>query len=174
MTVILKAVPNSSIRHTNVLPGAAGAKQSLRIMRGIVLKYRYNPLIVAYARQIVNMAGIRARNYPAQAQAVFDWIQTNMSFTRDPRGIDLYMTPDVMLQTGAGDCDDFVILFCTFMETLGHPTAMMAVQQPGYETFNHVVALTRIGTKWICADATDAAHSFGYCPPHAATLVLHV
>jgi len=62
----------------------------------------------------VNQAGIRTKDYPAQVSAIFTWLQANIAFVRDPRGIDLYMTPDVVLKTGAGDCDDFSILFATF------------------------------------------------------------
>lgn len=174
MAITLQAVPLASLSRTQVAPGAAGARQSLRIMRGIVLRYRYNPLVITYARQIVNIAGIRTRDYPAQVNAIFNWIQDNIAFTRDPRGIDLYMTPDVVLRTGAGDCDDMAILFATFLESLGHPAAFMAIQQPGFDTFNHVIALTRIGTRWICADCSDGDHALGYCPPAANTLVVYI
>ena len=174
MAITLQAIPKASLSRTQVAPGAAGARQSLRIMRGIILRYRYNPLVIAYARQIVNTAGIRTRDYPAQVAAIFNWIQENIAFTRDPRGIDLYMTPDVMLKTGAGDCDDMAILFDTFLESLGHPTALMAIQQPGYDTFNHVIALTRIGTRWVCADCSDGDHGLGYCPAAENTMVVYI
>jgi len=174
MAITLQAIPKANLTRMTVASGATGARQSMRIMRSIVLRYRYNPLIIAYARQIVNQAGIRTKDYPAQVSAIFTWLQANIAFVRDPRGIDLYMTPDVVLKTGAGDCDDFSILFATFLETLGHPAAFMAIQEPGSETFNHVIALTRIGTKWICADATDGAHGVGYCPPAINTLVVYI
>lgn len=173
MTVVVSAIPQASLQRTSVGGGAVGARQSLKLMRGIILRYRYHPLLIAYARQIVNSSGIRQKDYPAQVQAVFNWIRNNIAFVRDPRGIDLYMTPDVILRTGAGDCDDFVILFCTFMEALGHPTGLMAVQQPGYDTFNHVVAITRIGTKWVCADTTEN-YALGYCPPSLNRIVVYV
>ena len=174
MMITLQAVPSARLTRTQVLPGAAGARQSLKIMRSIVLRYRTAPLMMSTARQIINLAGIRTRDYPAQVAAIFDWIQTHIAFARDPRGIDLYMTPDVLLHVGAGDCDDLAIFFATCLETLGHPTAFMAIQEPGSETFNHVIALTRIGTKWICADVTDGSHGVGYCPPAINTLVVYI
>ena len=174
MTSSLHPVPNAIIRQTEVAPGAIGARQSLKIMRQIVQTYRTNPLIVAYARQIVNLAGIRARDYAAQAQAVYNWIVQNIAFVRDPVGTDLYMTPDVILHTGAGDCDDLAILFATFMESLGHPAGFLAIREPGSPTYNHVIAITRIGSRWICADCSMPSAGLGYCPPATSTMVQHI
>lgn len=170
----MQPVPQATIRQVNVAPGALGARQSLKMMRQIVLAYRANPLIVAYARQIVNLAGIRARDYPAQVQAVYDWITQNIAFVRDPVGTDLFMTPDVTLHNGAGDCDDLSILFVTLMQSLGHPAGFMAIQEPGADTFNHVFAITRIGERWLCADLTTPEKGLGYCPAYSHSMVQHI
>lgn len=170
----MQPVARANIQQSSVLPGAAGARQSLKIMRQIVLAYRLNPLIVSYARQIVNQAGIRAKDYPAQVHAIYDWITQNIAFARDPVGTDLYMTPDVTLHNGAGDCDDLAILFATFMESLGHPSGFLAVQEPGSETFNHVLSITRLGNQWVCADCSNPQMGLGYCPQYQTSMVQHI
>lgn len=170
----LQPVPQANIQTSSVAPGAAGARQSLKVMRQIVLVHRMNPLVVSYARQIVNNAGIRMKDYPAQAHAIYDWITQNIAFTRDPVGVDLYMTPEVTLHNGAGDCDDLAILFASFMESLGHPSGFLAIREPGSDTFNHVLAITRIGDRWICADCSNPDQGLGWCPPATQTMVQHI
>lgn len=164
----------SSLYTTQVPAGAAGARQSLKIMRRIVQAYYKQPAIIMLAHQIINQAGIRARDYPAQAEAVFEWVRSNIAFVRDPVNMDMFTTPDAILQNGAGDCDDLAILYATFMQALGHPSGFLAIQQPGFTTYNHVLAITLIGNAWRCADPSDSTHPFGWCPPSVASMVQHI
>lgn len=143
--------------------GRAGVAETLRLMRAVTRKYKASQRVRLLAMQLCKPLHGTQKNYVEQVRRLFHFVQNDIGYLRDIRGVETIQTPDVTLQLGAGDCDDKSTLLASLLESCGHPTRFFAMGFfPG--RFSHVIVQTRIGTKWVSLDATEP-HPMGWQPP---------
>ena len=136
---------------------------------------RRNPDVVAFARRLVQHCP--NKDYVCEARAIFDWIQANIRFTRDPNNVELLQGPEVTLRSDVrcGDCDDHVILLQSLLQAIGIPTrvVLVASQNAAPNMYNHIFteALLPVNGQdtWVAMDTTPMKSngqlaSFGYLP----------
>lgn len=147
-----------------LLPGRDGIIQTLKIMRTLVRQYKRDGHLRAVAQSIVE--SVPLKSWTSEAQAVLNFVRSTVRYTLDTNGVELIQTPDRLLDTRFGDCDDMSLLLATLLESIGHPTRFVAVGlSPGELT--HVYVQTRIGDRWIGADPTEP-YPLGWEPPNVA------
>lgn len=78
------------------------------------------------ASRILEEYDVPSRDYEAESRAVFEWVRSNIRYTRDPEGLELFRKPIRTVQLGIADCDDMSILICALLGTIGH-TLMLRV-----------------------------------------------
>lgn len=109
-----------------------------------------------------------------QAQAIYHWLVTNMNYVNDPYFNELIHSAEVLIdrysETGelSGDCDDFTILACALMLSVGIPcrSRMIKVRDPlGRINWAHIYPMAGVGGQWIAMDATEKDRYFGWEPP---------
>jgi transglutaminase-like putative cysteine protease len=93
--------------------------------------------------QVRTMAAASAKKYPGkyniyQVCALFDDTRGSIEYISDPRGRDLWSTPDETITVGAGDCDDYAILLASLIEAIGGTSRV-------YLTDTHAFATVYIG-----------------------------
>ncbi len=109
----------------------------------------FDPVVKSFARRIVNVAKeiwsneeyyLPTRNLKI-ANAVWSTLTTlGLTYVSDPKGIkssfgsedsiDYVQYARELLESKSGDCDDFVVLFCSVIENLGIETILVTV--PGH------------------------------------------
>lgn len=91
----------------------------------------------------------------ADIRAIYNWVLDNIRYTSDPRGKDVYYSPEDAIRQRAGDCDEHATLVSLFLETLGYPTKFRSVSRDN-EEFSHVYAMVsprrNPGGPWLVAD----------------------
>lgn len=143
--------------------GSAGVRATLKVMRDIARDSRTNYAIRKLAEQIITDANVPAKDWAGEARAVHSWVQNNIRYTYDINGVEQIQTPDKLLETRMGDCDDMSLLTASLLESLGHPTRFVAVGfAPG--DLSHVFTQTKIGPRWFTSDTTEPK-PFGWTPP---------
>lgn len=145
--------------------GAAGTRATLGNMVTLIRQAKLPPIlptIRALAVMIVAAAAPPHKAYAAQAEAVQQWVQRNIRFVRDVRGMEMLTPPAYLIATRAGDCDDQSMLVAALLESIGLPTRLVA-GGPDAETFVHVWAEVQIGGQW-CACETTEPYAFGRRP----------
>jgi len=142
--------------------GAAGIRQTLNYMVSFVKEYRKNPEIRALAERIIFNAP--EKDAVAEARAVFEWVRNNIRYTQDIRDVETIKTPDAVLYSQQGDCDDQSLLTATLLETIGYTTRFVAVGTHTPGVFEHVYAQVKLGTRWIALDTTEN-YPMGWEPP---------
>lgn len=151
---------------TKIRNGAAGTKDTLRIMRNIIRKFRKNPLIRQVALDIVRQ--VPEKDYAAEVQAVQQFVKQRIRYTRDPVQVECVQWPTYTLEQGQGDCDDSTILIASLLEAIGHPTCIRAISvNPLHPNqFCHVMAMTRLDnpTRWVSVETTLDV-PMGWMPP---------
>jgi len=136
--------------HT-IANGDRGTKQTLNIMSSIVKSYKRAPAVRELALKLT--AGIPNHHYSAEAAELHAWVQSNIRYVKDVRGVETIQTPIQTLRLKAGDCDDMSTMLAALLESIGHPTRFVAV---GFKSrgFSHVLTQTKVGKIWVWLECT--------------------
>ena len=86
-----------------------------------------------------------------KARAIYNWIKQNIYYTREPDGMDIYLSPSRTIELGRGDCDEASSLFASLAGIVGVPVKLKIVTQDR-KVWSHVYPLALNG-KWLPYDA---------------------
>src|SRR5271156_1627418 len=120
-------------------------------------------------RQAIEIVrGVRQFDRAGEARAVYDWVRRNIRFTSDIAGKETLRSPREILHVRAGDCDDFVILICALLGTIGHKMRITTVaSHPADPTiFTHVYPEDKVGPRWVALDAARRRPAIGKTPSY--------
>lgn len=70
----------------------------------------------------------------------------------DPRYVEFLQSPEVLLRTGVGDCDDMTCLGASIAKALGVPHAYILHQNLDKDRVHHVYLVVKDGTGWTPVD----------------------
>lgn len=142
-------------------PGAAGTRETLRIMAALVRESCISHEIRGLTTQLTNH--LENNDFVGEVQTCFDFVKSAIRYVQDTLGIERVENPLTLLETRAGDCDDMCTLLASMLCSIGHPCRFSAVgySEPGL--FEHVYLETRIGRRWIALDPTQPV-GIGWCP----------
>ncbi len=132
--------------------GAAGTLDTLRIMRGLVQRYKKDvPTIKSTALALV--ADLPPKSYYREADAVFRFVRDGIRYVRDTTGQENLVVPTTLLQMRQGDCGSKSVLLAALLESIGHPTRFVAIGNAPQE-FSHVYVETKVANNWIPLEST--------------------
>ena len=128
---------------------------------GVTVQHMIDLIEAGKKDQTVNRAvaaivrHVPQHNRLAEAAAVFNWARRNIRFTSDTKGVETLRSPDETLRVGIGDCDDFVILICSLLESVGHTMRIITVASDPRDPsiFTHVYPEDYIRGRWVALDA---------------------
>jgi predicted transglutaminase-like cysteine proteinase len=148
--------------------GDAGVEQTIRQMRRLIEKGKKDPAVHECAAWILRAGRVPAFDWTGECRAIYDWVRRNIRFTRDVYGKEtLHAAPEI-LRLGIGDCDDFTILICSLLGTIGVKTRIVTVSNRGEdpEQFSHVYpeAYVEGEGRWIPLDAARRNPAFARGP----------
>ena len=155
------------MRLMGIPKGVQGVKETLKLMQQLVKSYKKHPAIRQAALDLTR--GLLQKDYTGEVKALYDFVRDRIRYVRDIRGVETLSTPDKILEDAAGDCDDKAVLLDALLESLGHPTGFRAI---GFKlgSFSHVMAITRIGAKWIPLETTEPV-DLGWMPSKAVNVM---
>ncbi len=124
-------------------------------MRELVRGYRKNLQIRNLAGSLVQ--GLKQKDFNGEIRILHGYVRDSIRYLRDIRGVETIQTPTVTLQNGFGDCDDKTTLLASLLESIGHPTRLVAVGFQNPDLYQHVYVETRSGNKlqWIPLETTE-------------------
>lgn len=155
---------NTRVSRVVTLPrGEAGIVETLRLMAVNVLASQQVPSLIQLASTIT--AGVRGKDWRAEAAAVQSWVRQHIRYTRDPAALELIQSPRITLERRQGDCDDHSQLVAVLLSCLGHEVRFVAVG-PVAGRYNHVYAETLINGAWTAVETTEP-WALGQQPPAA-------
>ena len=108
--------PNSD-RGPTYLARFRNLDEQLRLIRSMIRGWSAHPAIRRLALRIVSDSGVNTRDKKQIALAIGRWVQDNITYIHELP--ERFSTPEETLATGAGDCDDMVILGGALMEAVG-------------------------------------------------------
>lgn len=75
-------------------------------------------------REIV--ADLFPHDYLSEYAAILNWVRSNIRYVRDPRTVEQVKTPQVVVETRTGDCDDLSVVIGTLVGLVGGPVRLVA------------------------------------------------
>jgi Transglutaminase-like superfamily len=144
--------------------GDAGTEATIRQMWNLIDAGMKDSAVNRKAIEIVR--GVRQFDRLGEARAVYDWVRRHIRFTSDIAGKETLRSPREILTVMAGDCDDFVILICALLGTIGHKMRIVTVASHPADpsVFTHVYPEDRIGRMFIALDAARRRPALGKSP----------
>jgi transglutaminase-like putative cysteine protease len=134
----------------------------------VVRRYKSHPRIRELAVSLTNHLPDRA--WYEEANALFAFVRDTIRYVFDPVEVEYVMAPDVLLDTGAGDCDDKSTLFACLLASIGHPSRFVVCGFESRGVYEHVYVETLIGERWIPGDCTQE-FPFGWSPPNPLSVM---
>lgn len=145
--------------------GDAGVGQTIRAMRRLIDQGKKDPTVHEAAAKIIRAAGVPAYDWAGEVRAVYGWVLRNIRFTRDIYGKETLHSAPEILRLGIGDCDDFTILLCSLLGTIGHKTRILTIAKPEDEgNFSHVFPQVFLNGQWLTIDAARRGAAIGRNP----------
>lgn len=154
-TATLQAIPD----------GIEGTAATLKAMRELVRDYKRSLPVRQLAVSLVRE--VRSKDWLSEIRMIHQFVRDHIRYVKDINGVETLQTPEVLLQSKAGDCDDKSTLAAALLESIGHPTRFVAV---GFlpDNFAHVYAETKVGNKWVSVETTEPVE-VGWTPPNVVS-----
>lgn len=148
-----------------LMDGTAGTEQTINLMRQLVDEALRDPAFNRLARDIVRSAP--AFDDFAEAEALYNWVRSNIRFTKDPVTKETLYPPQELLKIRAGDCDDISMLLGAFLMAVGYPARLVTVgaNANAPDQFSHVYVEGQVAGQWIPMDPARFDSQFGMEPP---------
>lgn len=102
------------------------------------------------------------KDYFGEAKRIQQYVRDDIRYVKDVRGVETLQTPERTLINRAGDCDDKSTLASALLESLGHPTRLVAIAFRRGK-FIHVFPEVRIRGQWVAVETTEPV-SLGWRP----------
>jgi Transglutaminase-like superfamily len=158
---------------TSVVPllsGDAGVAQTIALMKKLIDDGVKDPVVNRYAIVALQTSGAMQHDPLSAAQTIFDTVSRNFFFVNDPVGPEgakeTLRIPRDTIELRAGDCDDFTVLICSLLGTIGMATRIITVASDPRDPsqFTHVYPEVDIDGEWIPVDAARPGAQFGLAP----------
>lgn len=150
----------------HVKKGRRGTLETAKLIAEVMRDGAKDFYVRQKAIDIFRTARAPAKNRLAEVNALFQWVQRNIRYTRDIFRVELLHTPRRMLELRAGDCDDMTILLGSMLLSTGHPVRLALTGfRPGRpHVYSHIYPEVQVDGRWIACDAT-MPHPLGWAPP---------
>lgn len=145
--------------------GFPGTQRTAAHVRRLILDGARDFYVRQKAIDILLRRAVRPKNYVGEIEALFEWVQRNVRYTKDPFRVEVLHSPRRLLELRAGDCDDMTILLGAMLEAIGHPVRLVLTgPDPARPLlFSHIYLEVYCRGRWIPLDAT-MPHPMGWAP----------
>jgi hypothetical protein len=115
------------------------------------------------------------KHYAGEIRTLFEWVQSNVRYTKDPYRLEVLHSARRMLELRAGDCDDMSILLGAMLEAIGHPVRIVVTGPDPLrrDLFTHVYLEAFHRGNWIPLDPT-MPHAPGWAPAALVKAVIPI
>ena len=141
---------------TRIPQGYQGTHKTIQHVQALIRQGVKDFYVRQKAIDILFDRGVRAKDYLGEIKALFEWVQQNVRYTKDPFRLEVLHSAKRILELRAGDCDDMTILLGAMLESIGHPIRLVIVGPTPVrpDLFSHIYLEVYYKGKWIPLDAT--------------------
>lgn len=153
------AAPLLSLPQVNLglIPkGYRGTLTTLKHIQALIQTGAKDFYVRQKAIDILLEKAIQPKDYLGEIKALFEWVQQNVRYTKDPFRVEVLHSARRLLELRAGDCDDMTILLGSMLEAIGHPVRLVVTGPDPLrpKLFSHIYLEAFHQGRWIPLDAT--------------------
>jgi len=153
------------ISETRIPQGYPGTLKTVENIKRLIREGAKDFYVRQQAIDILMQRGVRAKDYLGEIKALFEWVQQNVRYTKDPFRVEVLHSARKLLELRAGDCDDMAIVLGSVLEAIGHPVRLVITgpSPTRPELYTHIYLEVFCRGRWIPLDAT-MPHPMGWAP----------
>jgi Transglutaminase-like superfamily len=146
--------PNIYLRR--IPRGYQGTKRTVEHIKALIRSGAKDFFVRQKAIDIILERNVTPKDYRGEIKALFEWVQQNVRYTKDPFRVEVLHSARRMLALRAGDCDDMTILLGAMLEAIGHPVRIVLAGPDPLQPrlFTHVYLEAYDRGHWIPLDPT--------------------
>jgi transglutaminase-like putative cysteine protease len=146
--------------------GYAGTRRTVGYIISLIKGGAKDFCVRQTAIDILIQNAVPPKDYFAEIKTLFEWVRSNIRYTRDIHRVELLHSARRMLELRAGDCDDMTILLSAMLKAVGHPVRIVLVgfNPKKQMLFTHIYLEAFCKGWWIPLDPT-MNHTMGWSPP---------
>lgn len=136
--------------------GYLGTQSTLKHIQALIRVGAKDFYVRQKAIDILLEKAIQPKDYLGEIKALFEWVQRNVRYTKDPFRVEVLHSASRLLELRAGDCDDMTILLGSMLEAIGHPVRLVITGPDPLrpKLFSHIYLEVFHKGRWIPLDAT--------------------
>jgi Transglutaminase-like superfamily len=145
--------------------GYLGTKRTVEYIKALIRSGAKDFFVRQKGIDILLERGVTPKDYRGEIKALFEWVQQNVRYTKDPFRVEVLHSARRMLELRAGDCDDMTILLGAMLEAIGHPVRIVLAGPDPLRPclFTHVYLEAYDKGRWIPLDPT-MPYPMGWAP----------
>lgn len=145
--------------------GYLGTQTTLKHIQALIRSGAKDFYVRQKAIDILLEKAVKPKDYLGEIKALFEWVQHNVRYTKDPFRVEVLHSARRLLELQAGDCDDMTILLGSMLEAIGHPVRLVIIGPDPLrpKLFSHIYLEVYSNGRWIPLDAT-MPHAMGWEP----------
>lgn len=145
--------------------GYPGTQRTVEYIKALIRAGAKDFYVRQKAIDILLEKGVAPKDYRGEIKAVFEWVQHNVRYTKDPFRVEVLHSARRLLELRAGDCDDMSILLGSMLEAIGHPIRLVLTGPDPLRPrlFSHIYLEVFHKGCWIALDAT-MPYPMGWAP----------
>jgi len=136
--------------------GYLGTQTTLKHIQALIRAGAKDFYVRQKAIDILLNKAVKPKDYRGEIKALFEWVQQNVRYTKDPFRVEVLHSAQRLLELRAGDCDDMTILLGSMLEAIGHPVQLVITGPDPLrpKLFSHIYLEAFHQGRWIPLDAT--------------------
>ncbi|MCX7595731.1 MAG: transglutaminase-like domain-containing protein [Fischerella sp.] len=145
--------------------GYLGTQRTVEQIQALIREGAKDFYVRQKAIDILLDKAVKPKDYLGEIKALFEWVQDNIRYTKDPFRVEVLHSARRMLELRAGDCDDMTILLGAMLEAVGHPVRVVLTGSDPLRPrfFSHIYLEVYHKGRWISLDAT-MPYPMGWAP----------
>lgn len=136
--------------------GYLGTQTTLKHIQALIRAGAKDFYVRQKAIDILLEKAVKPKDYLGEIKALFEWVQHNVRYTKDPFRVEVLHSARRLLELRAGDCDDMTILLGSMLEAIGHPVRLVIIGPDPVrpKLFSHIYLEAFHQGQWIPLNAT--------------------
>ena len=145
--------------------------ESVEVIKKLIDQGKKDYVVRKTAEKIVQY--IPPKDYEREVKSIYNFVVRRLRYTKDIHRVETVHRARELLRRHkkAADCDDFVILTGSLLQSIGHPVRIVIIgnNYKDKEDYSHIYLQVLVGKKWVSLDGSVPGAKAGWEAPKYAT-----
>jgi len=167
-----KFLPKEEIKTYEVkLSDEHATYESIEVIKQLIYQGKKDIIIRRLAEKLTQY--LPPKDYKLEVAAIYNFVVRRLRYTKDIHKVETVHRARELLRwhNRAADCDDFVILTGSLLQSIGHPIRIVIIgnNRRDKDDYSHIYLQTNVGKKWISLDGSVPGAKMGWEAPKYTT-----